>query len=703
MAAIEVRRIGRFRMPITKGERMKRCLWSIKAGASVIFFGLAMAHPAWAARLIDPNSLRTYTVEKLVRDFPDTNDLSTPESANATIDRAIARNDYATLARISEKKLRGRLAAEGTVRKPEPQDSIDRQLSARVVEVIIWRDQRAIVIEEVMAKSGKRKDYFTRSLIHEDGGWLNTGQAGADSVARCRQIAREAFAYYAARERFRPAPADPAAYLKGFTDYLKTHGQEPHAFVMKSLAEHQLTIIGEIHNRQVYWAFNSGLAANKDFGKSVKVVYMEFPMNDQPLIDKFLAEKTLNTAPVVQMLRDMFEQGWPDQPTVEFFEAVWKANQSLDDARKVRIVLVDMQRPWDKIESRADWRRFEPASRDKLMADNILADLKAHDADKRHSLFLVGGYHASLNLALDDSPVESAGWYLRKALGAGNVYSIMQHRPIMTNQGRIDGRVCMGLFESAFEQVGGKPVAFSLQEGPFGLEPYDADPERPVSSTFKDGYSAYLYLCPLDGEKMSPLVPGFYSEEFIKEMDRRCMLMYGQTAAKAWGLKSLTPETAAEFRSQWWGQPREDWNAATLGPLDAWKRGGDWKKNMKDDVLAEARKDPSVIRAAAEKLFAGLSQSPPVIGDYMVNHDYPAFEKWVADNLGPNPIAKVKLGDVSFGADGTPSVTYELTRKDGSLLKGTLPFYYDMTARSWSGMEGIDWHLRKPNVEQTGK
>jgi hypothetical protein len=680
---------------------MKRVVGNA-AGVFLVLICLAVAYSALGAGLIDPNSIKTYTVNKLVKDFPDTNDLSTPESASAAIDRALVRNDFATLARMSEKRLRGRVAAEGTGRKPWPQDSIDRQLSARVVEVIIWHDQRAAVIEETMSKSGGN-DYLIRSLVRQDGQWLNTGQDGRQSLEACRDKVRQLFAYDAAKDRSRPAPADPAAYLKGFTDYLKANGRQPHDFVMKSLAEHELTIIGEIHDRPVYWAFNSGLAADPEFSRHIKAVYMEFPMNDQPLIDKFLADKTLNTEPVVQMLRDMFEQGWPDQPTVEFFEAVWKANQLQDGANKVRIVLVDMQRPWDKIESRADWRRFEPASRDKLMADNIQADLKAHEVDKRHALFLVGGAHASLNLALDDSPVESAGWYLRKALGPGNVYSIMQHRPIMTNSGRVDGRPCMGLFESAFEQAGNKPVAFSLEEGPFGLEPYDAAPDRLVSSSFRDGYSAYLYLCPLDGERMSPLVPGFYSGEFIKEMDRRCKLMYGQTAAKAWGLKTLTPETAAKFKNRWWGQPREDWNAAHLGPLDAWKRGGDWKKNIRDDALAAAKKDPAAIRAAAEKLFAGLSQNPPIIVDYMVNHDYPAFEKWVADNLGPNPIMNVNLGDVTFGADGKPSIPYELTRKDGSLLKGTLPFYYDMGSKSWCGMEGIDWHLKQPAGARTGK
>lgn len=681
---------------------MKRGIWSKVAGA--LFAVMVMAGTVCFGRVLDPNSIKSYTVDKLVKDFPDTNDLSTPESANAAIDRAIVRNDFATLAMISQKSLRNRLAAAGAGAKPWPQDSIDRQLNARVVEVIIWRDQRAIVIEEVMTKSGKGKNYFTRSLLHEDSRWLNVGQSGADSVAKCRQVAREAFAYYAAKDRSRPAPADPAAYLATFTDYLKAHGQDPHAFVMKSLADHQVTIIGEIHNRPVYWAFNSSLAADPDFGKSVKVVYMEFPMNDQPLIDRFLASKTLDTEPVLQMLRDMFEQGWPDGATVDFFAAVWKANQSLDDAHKVRIVLVDMQRPWDKIKTRQDWRLYDPPSRDKLMADNILADLKAHDADKRHALFLVGVYHASLNLALEDAPVESAGWYLRKDLGPANVYSIMQHRPIMSNNGRVDGRPCMGLFESAFEQTVNKPVAFSLQQGPFGLEPYDGDPDTVVTSIYKDGYSAYLYLCPLEGEKMSPIPPDFYSEEFIKEMNRRFTLMYGQDVAGSWNLKKATPRTVTEFRNRWWGQPREGWDLGHLGPMDAWKKGGvDWKTQISDAAAAAVKKDPSVIRAAAEKLFTGLSRNPPVVDDYMVNHDYPAFEKWVADNLGRNPVTKVTLGEVSFNADGNPSIPYELTRKDGSLLKGDLPFYYDVTSKSWCGMEGIDWHLQKTADGKAGK
>ena len=38
-------------------------------------------------------------------------------------------------------------------------------------------------------------------------------------------------------------PADPEAFLAPFVDFLKTHGEEPHSFVMRALAEHPLVIM----------------------------------------------------------------------------------------------------------------------------------------------------------------------------------------------------------------------------------------------------------------------------------------------------------------------------------------------------------------------------------------------------------------------------------------------------------------------------
>ena len=130
--------------------------------------------------------------------------------------------------------------------------------------------------------------------------------------------------------------------MKPFVEFLKREATDPQPFVLKVLADYPVVILGEVHNRPRYWAFNTALVRSPDFARAVGVIYLEFPINDQPLLDRFLAAPTNDPAPVVEMLRDMFEMGWPDQPTVEFCQAVWEVNQTLPKEQRLRIVLVDM-------------------------------------------------------------------------------------------------------------------------------------------------------------------------------------------------------------------------------------------------------------------------------------------------------------------------------------------------------------------------
>jgi len=298
---------------------------------------------------------------------------------------------------------------------------------------------------------------------------------------------------------------------------------------------------------------------------------MELPSNDQELIDKFLAAPSRDPAPAVEMLRDMMEIGWPDQPMLDFFMAAWNANQRLAGAKRIRIVLVDMQRPWEEILKSGQWRQYD-VNRDRYMAQNIIKDLKDHPAEKRSALFIVGVGHAMLGLKFfEGSPEISAGWYLRRELGAEAVYAVFPHEPVETNVGRVDGRLCLGLFDSAFKGAGERPIAFPLDTGPFGKEPFDAMPDTPVTGTFADGYSAYLYLGPLEKEAFSPLIAGFYTEEFVREVDKRYKVLSGKGWAEAYG-RPLNSASFIQWMGQSWGKPRREWQ--DLGPLDAWRAGG---------------------------------------------------------------------------------------------------------------------------------
>jgi hypothetical protein len=352
------------------------------------------------------------------------------------------------------------------------------------------------------------------------------------------------------------------------------------------------------------------------------------------------------------------------------------------------------------------------------MADNIIKDMRKHPDDKRNKLFIVGVGHTALNHKyVEGLPVMTAGWHLREQLGPDNVYAIFQHRPIMTNMGRVDGRLCLGLFDSAFAVVDNKPMAFPLDVGPFGKEPYDASPDKIVSGTYRDGFNAYLYLGTLEDEIFSPLIEGFYTDEFVKELDRRHRMIFGRGWAETYRRDKMDAESFIDWMSGIggsWGKPRRTWKKEFLGPMNAWHKGGsDWKKTIRDEKHAYI--EPEEIVKAAEQFFDKIRnanydyfldsrgqfvmskwQKFPIVGYYQAHTRLNELAKWICETFKRNPIMTIELGKVYIDKK-KPTIPYKLTLKDGTVLEGNLPFEYlvDEGRPRWHGVEGIDWHLKE--------
>jgi hypothetical protein len=651
--------------------------------------------------------VKIYKVNKVVSDFPEKEDFSTPEAAYAVINRVMASGKQGAWQKISVKSLKNKLPSIDTENIEVRPEDVKTFLSARIIEVRIFKDCYAVVIAE-LSYNGKPSRFDHRAVNLEDGKWLNVGQSTYDNLDKARVCAKSWARYVNKPEQ--PKIDDPKAYLKPFVDFLKTKGQEPVGFVMKALAQHKVVIIGETHHRPWYWAFNSVLVTHPDFSKNVGTIYLELPSNNQHLVDKFLTGKTCDELYIIEMLRDNLWMGWPDQPMLDFFVTVCEVNRDLKPEEKLRIELVDMQRPWKEIQKREDWLKYN-VDRDKFMADNIIQDIRGNAQEKRNALFIVGVGHTALNLKyFEGSPIKMTGWYLYNELGPENVYTIFQHRCAIANVGRVDGRLCLGLFDSAFAAIGNRKIAFPLNTGPFGKQLFDAFPDRPpMSSSYKDGFNAYLYLGPLEDEIFSPLIPRFYTDDFVKELDRRYRLMYKKGLKEGCRLDRLDAKSFIDRMSDgsWgsWGKPRK-WRTA-LGPINAWHYSGDWKQTIQEKKKKQAMEHPEEIKKAALKLFSLIrnanykryrgrkwSHFPVWRQDlYTVASYGDQWVEWICNTFQDNPIKSVELGDVFKGEGGLPTVPYKLTLQDGKVLEGNLPFKYYTRGQYWKGIHGIDWHL----------
>lgn len=646
-----------------------------------------------------------YLVNRKVLEFPAKEDLSSPEAAYATLNRLRASGEQAFWRRLSVPWKAGGSSAQLGRREVSAEVSAGL-MGALILEVRLWEQTNAVVIAQTP------KDIDLRFLCCVDGQWLNDGNDGATDLEGAEAVVARVRGYTKAKtlRGSRSPVVDPESYLRPFAEFLKSEARDPQEFLLEALAKHRVVILGEVHNRQRYWAFNTALVRAPAFARTAGVIYLELPSNDQPLMDRFLAAPEYDPAPVIDVLRDMHEFGWPDQPTLEFCRAVWEVNQSLPEEHRLRIVLADIARPWKDIQQRTDWGRYN-VNRNEFMAVQIERDLRDHAQDSRHALFIVGYLHAPKNLTLPEGTAfQSAGWHLSQALGDTNVFAVFPHSPVTSDRHQVDGRLALGLFETAFAKLSDRPIAFPLGYGPFGEMLFDASIELLTADPYRAGFDAFLYLGPLEDEVVSPLIPGFYTDEYAREIDRRTRIMYGQGLENNPGIGEVSGEAIRRLREEWWGQRRYEWRR--LGPLDAWHHGSQWRTRVVEARQVDALQDAAEIRMAAERLFDAIRRadyskpqswrtfpSPDV--PYWVHSDAPGWTRWICRQFSTNPIVKVEFGEVSLKPPARPSVPYHVLLQDGTMLQGVLPFKWRPESGRWEPLEGLDWHLEKKSEGHT--
>ncbi len=152
-------------------------------------------------------AIRTYDVDKAVSDFPEGEDLSTPEAAYATLNRLAATRDQVFWRRLSDKDVREMMPASPPA-KAVPEDWKSALLGARVLTVQVCGQDHAAVTAR-LAGPDVRQPIDARYFTLEDGRWLNAGNNRFDTV----EEAKQRFADICARRGYgaQPVASVPAA------------------------------------------------------------------------------------------------------------------------------------------------------------------------------------------------------------------------------------------------------------------------------------------------------------------------------------------------------------------------------------------------------------------------------------------------------------------------------------------------------------
>lgn len=476
---------------------------------------------------------RTLPINKAIKSFPDIFDLSTPLKSCISFNYILVKGKDCLLSTASTERYKS-ILPDSTVSDSKVSEAYKNSvLNSIVREVVYYKDSVACVIVQ-------RKDslFSIRTFNLEKGKWVNNGEDERKSIVSSRkQFANYAKEQLCGLRRINVLSKIPSDTLS-FINYLKNSGQEPMQFVLNELTNHKIVLYGEIHYRALSWEFCKNLILDPNFPKKAGTVFLELPSHKQGQIDKFLAGKTMDQELILDVLRDMMDRGWPVKGMFEFILDIWKINQSLSAKEKVKILAVDIPRPYSTFKTHEDYRKFFDTIMDRnLYMASTIEKYISLKTDDRNTLFIVGAGHVYKS-------AESAGELLTKKYKDGEVFTIFTHCPIIDNSGNMPGRIRNGIFDYSFYMNGNKPIAFVLKNSPWGKEPFDGLLDVSYNcnvGSFADNYDGYIFLGQLDIELSDGVLYELYSDDFVAELNRRAKIE-GSTIQEWYGIKEATKE-----------------------------------------------------------------------------------------------------------------------------------------------------------------
>ena len=480
--------------------------------------------------LVTTVQAQSITIEKQLKDFPSTFDLSTPLNAGITCSYFLVNGKQNLWREASAYMLREFLPKSSALDRTVNEVDKTRMLNGIIKEVIIYRDSVACMITQIDSAY-----YSIRMLGLEDGKWLNIGEDLGRGLENSREVFYAKAPNILNRLRRSIEVKSVSTDTLAFVNYLRQHGVEPKDFLLEALTTHPLVVYGELHRRKVSWDFLTNVLYDPRFIEKTGTIFVELPSYQQSEFDKFYASKELDTEILLEIMRSEQIYGWWDRGEYEFLINIWKLNQTLPNDKKIKVIATDEQLPYKLINTVEDYKKCEESliDRNTNMANVVEQTIKTK-TDKRNSLFIVGYGHAykshvpgGASAARGQEPALTAGAQLVQRLSGKDVFIVLQHVPMGTNSG-IFGFIRQGLFDAMFEKTGNNPTAFRLTDSPFGAEPFDADYQMSFDSrvgNFADNFDGYIFLNPLKDEDSDYVLYDIWNEQFVEEMKRRATIM----------------------------------------------------------------------------------------------------------------------------------------------------------------------------------
>lgn len=490
-------------------------------------------------------------INKKIHEFPNQFDLSSPLNSFLTFKYLQSDGKQGLYQSVNTYRFNGVFAKPNSPNIEVTNEKKEKLLNTKIRSVIIYKDSIAGVITDYSEPM-----CIITYLSLEDGKWLNAGEDLGNDLDDAINVFKskcDNFLNYAHRiKELKSESTDTSALI----NYLTNNGKAPKEFILDALTNHKIVVYGEVHRRETSWDLMKSVIMNPIFATKVGTIFMEVSSDKQNELDKFIANEELDVEIIQNIFRDLQINGWYDKGMYEFLIETWKLNKTLPKEKSVKLVCVDEPRPFGTFKNYEEMKAHFNSilDRNEQMA-KIISETISTNKDNRNSLFIVGNGHAF------KSPVPgfavgrpknkskpSAASQLTKIFSPDEVFSIFQHCPIISNDGKVRGLIRNGIFDSVFANMGNKPIAFELKDSPFGKEPFDGLYEITYDNetgNFENNYDAYIFLEPLESENGEYLFYDILTDEYVKELDRRAK-MTNSSVEKWFGITEVTKEAIIE-------------------------------------------------------------------------------------------------------------------------------------------------------------
>ena len=286
-----------------------------------------------------------------------------------------------------------------------------------------------------------------------------------------------------------------------------------------------------IHPEATQWDFIYQIVRDPRFIDRVGHVFTEYgAVEMQPYINSMMAADGLGPEVahdrIVQIMRNWAV--WPTWDNTNFYQyltRLYALNQSLPSTKRIHHHFTDKSAHWSGITTKEEYTAYRRSlvDRDQHMARCVIEQMGrlAKPGSISPKCLVVMNYRHAFDLTNRSPEAQRRNTYeyLKDAFGDRAANVLLNYWLFCPVAG--------GVWDSAFEEAGNRPVGFDFKGSPFGDDPFDLFPFWPTvrgKLRYRDVFTGFVYVNPIESQYREVGVPGLY-KGFEKEALRRAGLV----------------------------------------------------------------------------------------------------------------------------------------------------------------------------------